>query len=257
MPTSPSNRIYESLIMISAYISNDQRKFYQTQGYVLLPGLLDVSMVQLLRKEVMSIMQVIGLGKSKLRQTTQYLAGSFLDRLINSQELKALAENLLDGPATLFMPFTAVKSAGDGGKFHFHQDNQYTEFDGPGINFWFALDDMSEANGCLWIVPRSHLNGTLPAESSGDGDQHKKISWVPEDAIPLLMQPGACVAFSRLTIHGSGQNTTALHRVAYAMQFHCDDVLARRSGEPWRLLKDHPRWPVAPVMKITSPEKIK
>ncbi|MGA7304002.1 MAG: phytanoyl-CoA dioxygenase family protein, partial [Rhodothermales bacterium] len=100
--------------------------------------------------------------------------------------------------------------------------------------------------------PRSHLHGTLPAVPSPDGDQHKTVVEVPKDVIPILMNPGDCVAFSRLTVHGSGANTTDDHRVAYAVQFHRSDVRARRPGEEWTLLKDHPRWEVRPVEVINN-----
>jgi 2-oxoglutarate-dependent dioxygenase len=175
-----------------------------------------------------------------------------LDAFINSPRLRAIAEQLLEGPGTLYMPFTAVKSGGGGGRFHFHQDNQYTRFDGPGINLWTALTPMTPENGCLQVAPRSHLQGTLESELSGDGDQHKKITWEPEYFLPLRMRPGDCVAFSRLTIHGSGSNTTESPRVAYAAQFHRDDVWALQGGD-WVLLKESPRWNVRPVQEITVP----
>jgi len=53
----------------------------------------------------------------------------------------------------------------------------------------------------------SHRAGTLNAVESGDGDAHRKIEWEPEDFLPLTMEPGDCVTFSRLTIHGSGVNS--------------------------------------------------
>ncbi|WP_410967255.1 phytanoyl-CoA dioxygenase family protein, partial [Salmonella sp. SAL4436] len=85
---------------------------------------------------------------------------SNVDALVNSPNLRAIASTLMEGPSTLYLPFTAVKSAHGGGEFHFHQDNQYTRFDGPGNNLWLALTPMGEENGCLKVIPRSHLLGT-------------------------------------------------------------------------------------------------
>jgi 2-oxoglutarate-dependent dioxygenase len=227
-------------------------KFYREEGYLLIPGLISEQDAEALRAEVADIMDTIGLPMTKLRQTTEYLEGSRLDAFINSPRLQAIAEQLLEGPGTVYMPFTAVKSGGGGGRFHFHQDNQYTRFDGPGINLWTALTPMTPDNGCLQVAPRSHLQGTLESEPSGDGDQHKKITWEPESFLPLRMRPGDCVAFSRLTVHGSGSNMSEDPRVAYAVQFHRNDVHALR-GSDWQLLKDFPRWNVRPVAAITVP----
>jgi 2-oxoglutarate-dependent dioxygenase len=162
----------------------------------------------------------------------------------------------MGGPSSLYMPFTAMKNGGGAGRFHFHQDNQYTKFDGPGINIWIALGEMSPENGCLQMVPRSHLRGTLESESSGDGDSHRKTKIEPGDFLPLRMMPGDAVAFSRLTVHGSGPNHTGEPRVAYAVQFHRDDVKAWRpaSWEGWRLLKEAAVWRTGPVKAIDPPQ---
>lgn len=231
-------------------LTDSQVTRYHDQGYLHLRGALGTDDARKCRSEILRIMEEIGLGQSKLRQTTQYLRGSAVDALVNDEDLRLAAGRLMGGEACLFMPFTAVKSAGGGGEFHFHQDNQYTEFDGPGINFWFAFDEMTEENGCLWIAPASHLDGTLPAVQSPDGDQHKTLETVPDNVTPILMQAGDCVAFSRLTVHGSGANTTSDHRVAYAVQFHRSDVRSRRPGEEWTVLKENPRWSVTPVEVI-------
>jgi len=233
--------------------------FYNREGYLYLPGLLSASDAAAVREEVLRIMEAIGLSRerlatgaekaNKLRQTTQYLAGGTVDAVVNSEALRRIASRLMQGESTLYMPFTAVKSAGGGGRFDFHQDNQYTRFDGPGINIWIALNDMTPDNGCLQIVPRSHLRGTAEAEESADRDGHRKMKIEPDDFLPMRMRAGDAVAFTRLTVHGSGPNTTDQPRVAYAAQFHRNDVRATWNGET-HLLTEHPRWDTAPKTKI-------
>ncbi|HEY3328793.1 MAG TPA: phytanoyl-CoA dioxygenase family protein [Capsulimonadaceae bacterium] len=184
-----------------------------------------------------------------MRQTARYLAGGNIDSLVNSPALREVAEALMGGPSTLYLPFTAVKSGGGGGRFHFHQDNQYTRLDGPGINLWFALTAMMPENGCLQVVPGSHLSGTLPADVLGDG--HRSVTAEPDDFISIEMQPGDCIAFTRLTVHGSGPNVTPAPRVAYAVQFHRDDVNATWDGSGGPVnLKAHPRFATGPVESI-------
>lgn len=234
-------------------ISQEQLDFYQNEGYVLLPGAITPEVAQALRAEVMDIMDKIGLEMSKLRQTDQYLEGSLLDSFINSPQLLAIAEQLMGGPSSLYLPFTAVKSGGGGGRFHFHQDNQFTTFDAPGVNLWFALNPMTKENGCLQLVPRSHLQGTLGWVLSGDGDNYRKIDWEPSEFLAVEMSPGDCVAFSRTTIHGSGINETQEPRVGYAVQFHRNDVRYKAADGEIKLLKDFPRFNVKPVKEITVP----
>lgn len=233
----------------AAAANPEQLRQYRTEGYVLFPGMLAPSRAEALRLEVMGIMDQIGLGVSKLKQTGRYLAGGQIDALVNSPDLRRVASTLMEGPSSVYLPFTAVKSGGGGGRFHFHQDNQYTRFDGPGINLWFALSPMSPENGCLQVVPKSHLSGTLEATVLADG--HRSTVYEPDDFVSISMNPGDCIAFSRLTVHGSGPNSTASPRAAYAVQYHRDDVRAVWEGQPAPvLLKEHPRWSTGPSPAI-------
>ena len=139
-------------------LTDNEVQFYGNTGYLSLPGLIGQGDAAALADEVLQVMEGLGIkredlrqastSKDKLRQSRQYLAGSLLDRLVHSDGLLEIAARLMGGPSTLYLPFTAVKSGGGGGRFHFHQDNQYTRFDGPGINIWFALMEMRPENGC-------------------------------------------------------------------------------------------------------------
>jgi hypothetical protein len=226
---------------------------YKTYGYVLLKGLLSPEATQATRDEVMAIMDTIGLGMTALKQTSEYLAGSPLDALVNSPNLCAIASELMEDEARLYLPFSAVKSPGGGGAFHFHQDNQYTKFDGPGINLWVALVPMTEENGCLSMVPYSHYLGTLHPVA---GTNHNS-GLEPKVTVPVPMDPGDVVAFSRLTVHGSGKNLTDAPRVAYAIQYARHDIRYTRDlGQTWKTIQDDgPGWRTGPVETITLPEK--
>jgi 2-oxoglutarate-dependent dioxygenase len=205
----------------------------------------------------MHIMNTIGgFEGSKLKQTNEYLEGSLLDQYVHSENLRNVATQLMGGEALLYLPFTAVKGSG-GGMFHFHQDNNYTRLDGPSVNLWMALTDMTPENGCLMVVPRSHNEGTVEAVQSPDGDTHQMVKVEPKDFLPIRMRPGDIVAFTRLTIHGSGGNSTPDPRVAYAIQYGRHDVnWQARGNDAWTPLATTPRWPAAlkPVRTLTVPK---
>lgn len=229
-------------------------EFYRREGYLPLPQLLAPDVTALLHDEVMATMAAIGgWEQSKLLQSSEYLAGGPLDRLVHDSRLNQLAALLMEGPSSLYLPFTAVKGP-QGGRFHFHQDNNYTRFDGPGINIWFALRDMSPRNGCLQLVPRSHLAGTRESEQTPD--RHRRIRIAESDFVPMRLRAGDAVAFSRLTIHGSGPNTSGEPRVGYAVQFHRDDVRYpdKQTGEPVLITDRHPfAHTLTPVDAISVP----
>ena len=237
-------------------------KFYKSEGWLLLPRFVKSSEIESLRQEILDVATACGAKATdltsanavchKLIQTSQYLAGTALDGLVNSAELRSLAGMLLGGGCELYQPFTAVKSGGGGGQFHFHQDNNYTRFRNGlhGINFWFALVDMTPQNGCLCIAPRTHAGGTLNSENVGQGDHHLRVSEDPEMYLPVRMHSGDAVAFSRLTVHGSGMNRSDAPRVGYSVQFFHEDAVATWDGQPPRPLKGSKRFRTGPVAEI-------
>lgn len=240
-------------------LTEGELKFYQQYGYLQIPGAITQEAAAILREEVMDIMNVIGgFTGAKLKQTPEHLVGGGLERFINDANLRSVAEQLMGGPSSVYLPFTAVKGSG-GGVFHFHQDNNYTRFENGmlGINLWFALVDMTPENGCLMIAPGSHLGGHQESVNAGDGDSHRKVAVEPKDFLPVRMRAGDCVAFSRLTIHGSGGNSTPDPRVGYAVQYYRNDAwfFDRTTGERKKLITDNPQAPhTKPVAQITPPK---
>ena len=242
-------------------LTDAEVNFYKQEGYLVLPGLVDRERANELRAEVMAVLhEVFGLDAARLgraegkadalRQTTQYLHGGHIDALVNGARTKAVAARLLGGAAHVYMPFTAVKAGGGGGSFHLHQDNQYTRHE-PGegsLNIWVALVDMTPDNGCLQISPHSHQNGQIAKVTEEVHGGYIRPEDEAHRLFPLRMCAGDAVAFTRLTVHGSGPNHTSEPRVAYALQYHREDVMYHdlKAGEMKRLL-DSPRFQVAPV----------
>ncbi|MCC6680186.1 MAG: phytanoyl-CoA dioxygenase family protein [Phycisphaeraceae bacterium] len=250
-------------------LSPSEVQFYKNEGYLYIGGLIGSEDAAALREEVIEVVCVAhGITRQqlanasgtadKLRQSAQFLEGSKLQSLIQGSEILEVASQLLEGQAIMYSPFTAIKAGGGGGTFHFHQDNNYTEHV-PGsssLNIWVALNDMSPENGCLQIVPRSHLKGQLKSRTSDDGDAHQQVEVDPMTCLPLRMRAGDAVAFTRWTVHGSGPNDTSEPRVAYAMQCHRPDTLYvdKQTGEK-KNLAENPLWKVEPVAKLTQTGK--
>ena len=242
------------------HITDQEVRFYQNEGYLVLPGLIEPAMVQAIRDELFSVIRDQGVDPEsfkkasstadKLRQYGQYYVGGLIEAMIFSPRILAVAEKVMGGPSTTYLPFSAIKAGGGGGEFHFHQDNQYTRHEGPSCNVWIALQDMTPQNGCLCIVPRSNHDGTLATRTSPDGDGHQATAEDPKDYLSLRLNAGDAVVFTRLTVHGSGPNHTDQPRVAYALQFHRNDThYLDPSDKSWKSLKDHPRWKLQPIAR--------
>ncbi|NVD98110.1 phytanoyl-CoA dioxygenase family protein [Massilia sp. BJB1822] len=129
------------------------------------------------------------------------------------------------------------KQPGIGGEVRWHQDATY--FDTTPISvttFWFALEDATLDNGCLWAEPGGH-RGPLRERFLRHGD---KISvekldstpW-PDDstAVPLECKAGSLVCFHGLLPHYSAPNRSPVSRHAYTL--HATDAGTAYSPQNW------------------------
>lgn len=244
-------------------LTDSEVKFYNEQGFLPIPGFIRSEAVAPICEEVYEALEANGVSREsltaassaadRLRQCSQYLKDSYLDRLINGETTIRIASQLIGGPAHLYLPFTAVKAGGGGGTFDYHQDNNYTKHEPAvgSINIWVALVDMTPNNGCLQIIPESHKRGQLPSRPSEHGDNHQRLDIDESELMPIRMRAGDAVAFTRWTVHGSGPNNTDEPRLGYALQYYREDVkFLDPKDQQWKKLTDVPRHNVKPLDKL-------
>jgi hypothetical protein len=100
-----------------------------------------------------------------------------------------------------------------------HQDCAYFAVDPPtGVaGIWVALDAATVANGCMCVIPGSHLQGPQPHEHSRDCQiPDNAVATSQVVAVPLA--PGGILIFSGLLHHGTPPNHSDERR--RAVQFH-------------------------------------
>ena len=97
----------------------------------------------------------------------------------------------------------------------------------------------------------SHLDGNLATNDAGDG--HRMVRHAPDFSFPVRMRAGDAVAFTRLTVHGGGSNMTKDLRLAYALQYHREDVQYHdKTNGTWRRLGGDPRWNTEPLPALVN-----
>lgn len=110
----------------------------------------------------------------------------------------------------------------------FHLDVPYWSFSShDAITIWVALDDATEANGCLYFFPGSHLETTM--DNVGIGPNLAAIfdvygQFADRPASSAAMRAGSCSFHNGLTIHGAGANMTNGLRRAMTCGYMPDGV---------------------------------
>lgn len=110
-------------------------------------------------------------------------------------------------------------------RFPWHQDNGYTFVEPQEyLTLWVALTDATISNGCPQVAPGVHRRGTL-RHHFVDPLGWEIFSDHP-DAVAAEVGAGGMVAFSSLTPHLTGPNTTGFVRKAYILQYAPDGAVA-------------------------------
>ena len=111
-----------------------------------------------------------------------------------------------------------------------HQDAAYAPLQPVGfLTCFVALDAMTEANGCLWVLPGSHHGG--PRDHVPAGAILRVDAEIGADAHPVPMTQGSVLAFSSLTFHHSGPNHSDHWRRAWIVQFGGSDTADHRPDQ--------------------------
>lgn len=133
-----------------------------------------------------------------------------------------------------------------GGEVVSHQDSTflYTEPETV-VGFWFALEDATVDNGCLWAVPGGHRFGLRTRfVRTGRGVGFKVLDDGPPpsgDLVPLEAPKGTLVLLHGRLPHQSGPNRSRRSRHAYSVHiidgtadYPADNWLQRRPDLPLR-----------------------
>ena len=153
-----------------------------------------------------------------------------LRRLVSAPPLSDLCADLLGPDVRLYWDQAVYKKPDTAASFPWHQDNGYAFVEPQQyLTCWIALTDATEENGCPWVVPGLHRQGTLRHELTDTG--LVCLADAP-DAVAVPVTAGSVVVFSSLTPHATGPNRTAEVRKAYIVQYAPDgaEVLTGTTG---------------------------
>ena len=152
-------------------------------------------------------------------------------------KLAAVAQDLGLAEAQVWQSMYIFKQPGIGGEVRWHQDATY--FDTTPISvttFWFALEDATLDNGCLWAEPGGHRTPLRERfVRNGDDIRVEKLDGTPwpddSTAVPLECKAGSLVCFHGLLPHYSAPNRSAVSRHAYTL--HVTDARTAYSPQNW------------------------
>lgn len=110
-----------------------------------------------------------------------------------------------------------------GGEVICHQDSAFLYTEPQDIaGLWFALEDATLENGCLWEIPGGHKLGlksrwVRSAEGGMKFEVFDSSPWPEERLVPLEVPKGTLIILNGLLPHKSLANRSAKSRDAYTL----------------------------------------
>jgi ectoine hydroxylase-related dioxygenase (phytanoyl-CoA dioxygenase family) len=232
-------------------LTSEEVAQFDEQGYVLLPDLFDRDRLAAVREAidpreeaVNDLLRSIEGGRISVAiadALTVTIHPSTFDQrcrdLAYDPVLADIAHDLIGDDVRLYWDQAVYKRPRNPDVVPWHQDNGYAYVEPQEyLTVWVPLGDATLENGTVWVVPGGHRRGTL---AHWDTDLGRRcLPETTEGAVAVEVPAGSAVAFSSLTPHRTGPNTTDEVRSAYILQYAPDGAevlergLARDPSDP-------------------------
>jgi phytanoyl-CoA hydroxylase len=178
-------------------------------------------------KEDAPVWQIVNIWQASepfRKVVTHHQVATAIAQLTNATELRVWHDQIQYKPAQV------------GGVNMWHQDAPYWPILAPmtEVSAWIALDDVDIDNGCMSMVPGSHLWGNnidfLHTLKSYDAMPHE-FEGHKIEVVPCPVKKGEVHFHHALTWHGSHANTSGRPRRAIAIHYMTQDTKYVASGE--------------------------
>jgi ectoine hydroxylase-related dioxygenase (phytanoyl-CoA dioxygenase family) len=235
-------------------LSDEQVAFFHEQGYLAGVRLLSDEQVEVLRRELATLVEPSHPGNSLFYEFNSNesadpsrvlfhalgawrITPGFHDILWNPA-FTVPASQLLAGAVRFWHDQLFCKPAHHGGVVAWHQDYSYWTRTQPmtHLTCWIGLDDATRDNGCLQYIPGSHRWQLLPV--TGLAGDMNAIQTVLSDEqkrqfrpVAIELKKGQCAFHHPLMVHGSFENSTDRPRRAAVINVFRDGVVSDSNDE--------------------------
>lgn len=232
-------------------ITPEQVEQYHQEGYFILENVMTAEQLAGLRAECDRYVQQFDAEMEAKGVTTKGIShykkryfisnrgheSPAITEFLFSELMADIARATLGDNAYLFNEQYVVKAAEVGTKFGWHQDSGYVgHYHKPYLSCWCALDDMTEANGTVYVLPysRAGIDPDDIVEHVVEEGSNDKVGYRGDDpGIPAIVPAGSIVVFSSRTFHRSGTNTTSLMRRSYLAQYSPEPIMNKAGDALW------------------------
>jgi len=163
------------------------------------------------------------LAEERVSKVFKVHRDSVFHEFATQPDLVASVQHLLGTDIDCFLSQFIFKNPGAWGQ-PWHQDAFYFPFDrGPQVGVWLAVTEATLANGCLHVVPGSHLEPVhehlLDRRPNANQGYVEILDHDMSGERPVTMSPGDLLIFHSHLMHRSKDNNSSAIRAAMVYHF--------------------------------------
>ena len=169
------------------------------------------------------------------------------EQFSRTQELAQISKEVGFKDPRILQSMFIFKQPHIGGEVACHQDATFLHTEPMSVKgFWFALEDATQENGCMWAIPGGHkspVKSRFSRSKNGKGTEMEIFDdtpWETSKLLPLEVKAGTLVVLHALLPHMSYANRSANTRHAYTMH-----IIEGTADYPeWNWLQRPPEMPL-------------
>ena len=150
--------------------------------------------------------------------------------LVRTPAILDLVEDLLGPNIVSWGTQYFCKLPGDSRRVSLHQDAVYWPLTpARTVTAWLAIDDTDVGNGCMEVIPGTHVMGPLDFTPSTSEERNVLSTTVVNverlgEAVPFDLKAGEISLHSDMLVHGSAPNVSDRRRCGFTIRYASMDV---------------------------------
>lgn len=227
-------------------LTTEQQKSFEEDGFCILKNVIPQDLIERLQEDCQKFMNEKDeeMGRKGVEMdeinhkgrryfiALRYKDSKAMQDLIFSQQLEEITKKILGEDVFLFLEQFVVKGADKRTRFSWHQDSGYLDFEHrPYLSIWCPLDDVTEENGTVYLLPYKDAGVKDRIDHKLDTDTNDKVGYFGDNpGVPAVVKAGDVALFSSTCFHKSGPNLTDKPRRVLLLQYSAEPIL--KDGKP-------------------------
>jgi non-haem Fe2+, alpha-ketoglutarate-dependent halogenase len=155
-----------------------------------------------------------------------HLLFTWADELVHNDAVLDAVEDILGPDLLCWTTNFFIKEASHPGFVSWHQDSTYWGLEPDDVvTAWIAFTDVTEENGCMQVIPGTHIATQLPHQDTFHKDnllsrgQEIAVEVDQSQAVSLLLNAGEMSLHHIKLVHGSAPNRSGDRRIGLAIRY--------------------------------------